>query len=57
MDRITLAYGQMLAKGKVTGEELMQMAEAGVPLQTALAESIGVTGEEFSKWYQRARSA
>lgn len=48
-DRITLAYGQMLAKGKVTGEELMQMTEAGVPLQTALAESIGVTGEEFSK--------
>lgn len=57
MDRITLAYGQMLAKGKVTGEELMQMTEAGVPLQTALAESIGVTGEEFSKWYQRVRSA
>lgn len=49
MDRITLAYGQMLAKGKVTGEELMQMTEAGVPLQTALAKSIGVTGEEFSK--------
>lgn len=49
MDGITLAYGQMLAKGKVTGEELMQMTEAGVPLQTALAESIGVTGEEFSK--------
>lgn len=49
MDRITLAYGQMLAKGKVTGEEFMQMTEAGVPLQTALAESIGVTGEEFSK--------
>lgn len=49
MNRITLAYGQMLAKGKVTGEELMQMAEAGVPLQTALADSIGVTGEEFSK--------
>lgn len=49
MNRVTLAYGQMLAKGKVTGEELMQMTEAGVPLQTALAESIGVTGEEFSK--------
>lgn len=49
MNRVSLAYGQMLAKGKVTGEELMQMTEAGVPLQTALAESIGVTGEEFSK--------
>lgn len=49
MNRITLAYGQMLAKGKGTGEERRQMTEAGVPLQTALAESIGVTGEEFSK--------
>jgi len=55
MDRITLAYGQMLAKGKVTGEELMQMAEAGVPLQTALAESIGVTGEEFSKMFSAGK--
>ena len=48
-ERVALAYGQMLAKGKVSGEELRQMTEAGVPLQTALAESIGVTGEEFSK--------
>lgn len=55
MDRITLAYGQMLAKGKVTGEELMQMTEAGVPLQTALAESIGVTGEEFSKMVSKGK--
>ena len=44
MNRIALAYGQMLAKGKVTGEEMMQMTEAGVPLQNALAESIGKTG-------------
>lgn len=49
MNRIALAYGQMLAKGKVTGEELRQLTEAGVPMQNALAESIGVTGEEFSK--------
>lgn len=55
MDRITLAYGQMLAKGKVTGEELRQMTEAGVPLQTALAESIGVTGEEFSKMVSKGK--
>ena len=49
LNRVALAYGQMLAKGKVSGEELRQMTEAGVPLQTALAESIGVTGAEFSK--------
>lgn len=55
MNRIALAYGQMLAKGKVTGEELMQMTEAGVPLQNALAESIGVTGEEFSKMVSKGQ--
>lgn len=55
MNRIALAYGQMLAKGKVTGEELRQMTEAGVPLQNALAESIGVTGEEFSKMVSKGQ--
>lgn len=55
MNRIALAYGQMLAKGKVTGEEMMQMTEAGVPLQKALAESIGVTGEEFSKMVSKGK--
>lgn len=55
MNRIALAYGQMLAKGKVTGEEMMQMTEAGVPLQNALAESIGVTGEEFSKMVSKGK--
>lgn len=55
MNRIALAYGQMLAKGKVTGEELRQMTEAGVPLQNALAESIGVTGEELSKMVSKGK--
>ena len=55
MNRIALAYGQMLAKGKVTGEELRQMTEAGVPLQNALAESIGVTGDEFSKMVSKGQ--
>ena len=43
---VTQAYGQMYAKGKVTGEELMQMTEAGVPLLNALAESMGKTAGE-----------
>ena len=49
LDRISLAYGQMLAKGKVTGEELRQMTEAGVPMQQALADSIGVSTAELQK--------
>lgn len=49
MNSIASAYGQMLAEGKVMEDGLRQMTEAVIPLQNALAESIGVTGEEFSK--------
>lgn len=46
-ERVSLAYGQMLAKGKVSGEELRQMTEAGVPLLQALADELGVTSGEM----------
>lgn len=49
LDRVTLAYGQMLAKGKVSGEELRQMTEAGVPLLQALADSLGQSTAETQK--------
>lgn len=49
LDRISLAYGQMLAKGKVTGEELRQMTEAGVPMLQALADSMNVSTAELQK--------
>lgn len=47
-NRVTLAYGQMVAKGKVTGEEMRQMTEAGVPLLSQLARSMNVTTAELS---------
>lgn len=47
LDRVALAYGQMVAKQKVTGEELRQMTEAQVPLLKALQDTLGVTGEEY----------
>lgn len=50
LDRISLAYGQMLAKGKVTGEELRQMTEAGVPLTQALADNMGIATSELMKF-------
>ncbi|MBQ9082662.1 MAG: tape measure protein [Clostridia bacterium] len=43
---VTKAYGQMYAKGKVTGEELLQMTEAGVPLLNALASTMNRTAGE-----------
>ncbi len=52
-NRVALAYGQMVAKGKVSGEELRQMTEAGVPLLNGLAESMGVTTAELSKLIEK----
>lgn len=39
--RITRAIGQMLAKGKITAEEMMQLTEAGVPAWQLLADQMG----------------
>lgn len=41
IDRLTLALGQMQAKGKVSGEEMRQLAEAGIPAWKFLADAIG----------------
>lgn len=43
VDRITRALGQMHAKGKVSAEEMMQLAEAGVPAWEILARTIGTS--------------
>lgn len=42
IDRATLALQQMALKGKVSGEEMLQLAEAGVPAWDALASKMGV---------------
>lgn len=41
MPRLILALGQVKAAGKLTGQELRQFAEAGVPLLGKLAEALG----------------
>ncbi|WP_279010867.1 tape measure protein [Synergistes jonesii] len=43
IDRITLALGQMNAKGKVSAEEMRQLAETGLPAWDMLAKGIGVS--------------
>jgi tape measure domain-containing protein len=51
--RSSLAFSQMLLKGKVSQEELNQFAEAGIPAQKMLADAMGVStsalGEMASK--------
>jgi tape measure domain-containing protein len=43
LERVTRAIGVMRAKGRVTGEEMQRLAEAGIPAWNALAKSMGVT--------------
>lgn len=43
IQRITLALGQMGAKGTVQAEEMRQLAEAGIPAWKALADTMGVS--------------
>ncbi len=43
IDRIVLALGQIQAKGKLSGEEMRQLTEAGIPAWHMLAEAMGTT--------------
>jgi tape measure domain-containing protein len=49
VNRITLALGQMRAKGKVSGEEMRQLAEAGIPAWNYLAQAAGKSTAEMMK--------
>lgn len=40
IQRVSIAMGQMLTKGKVSAEEMMQLAEAGIPAWQLLADNI-----------------
>lgn len=53
IDRLTRALGQMKAKGKVSGEELRQLAETGIPALKMLADSAGVTTAEMGKMIEK----
>ena len=46
---LATAFGQMSAKGKVQGEELLQFAERGVPVFALLEEALGVNRAQLDK--------
>ena len=47
--RIVRAFGQIRSRGKVMGEELNQLAEAGIPAYQFLREELGLTGEQLAR--------
>jgi len=55
LGELSLAYGQVIAKGRLQGEELLQFQERGVGLQDELRKMYGLTGEEFSKALSKGR--
>lgn len=49
MNRVALALGQIKAKGKLAGQEILQLTEAGIPVRDILAKHFGVTTAELEK--------
>jgi tape measure domain-containing protein len=49
MDRVVLALGQMKTNGYIAGQELRQLAEAGIPIYKILREELGLTNDQLRK--------
>lgn len=52
---LVTAYGQVQAKGRLQGEELLQFQERGVALQQVLKEEYKLSGEEFQDALEKGR--
>jgi len=52
---LVTAYGQVQAKGRLQGEELLQFQERGVALQKVLREEYKLSGEEFQDALSKGR--
>lgn len=48
-DRLSTSFGQATTQGKLTGDTLLQMAEAGVPALKILGNHFGITAADAQK--------
>lgn len=48
MNQIALALGQIQAKGKLAGQEMLQLVNAGIDVRDALAKHLGKTTQEVA---------
>jgi len=55
LQTLVTAYGQVQAKGRLQGEELLQFQERGIALQAELRKMYGLSGDEFQKALQKGR--
>lgn len=47
LEGVSMAIGQMLTKGKVSAEEMNQLAERGIPAWELMAEKLGMSKQEL----------
>lgn len=55
LGELATAYGQVVAKGRLQGEELLQFQERGVALSDELRKMYGLSREEFTKALESGR--
>lgn len=55
VEDLTVIWGQMAAKGKVSNEELMQLTEAGIPAYQLLATAMGKTVAQVQKMAEKGQ--
>lgn len=56
LDSITRGYTKAMLKGKVDMESLNMIAEAGVPIHTQLAESMGYGKDRMTEFFKKVSS-
>jgi len=49
MSQVALALGQIQARGKLAGQEVLQLVNAGIPVQSILAKAFGKSTAEIMK--------
>lgn len=53
VNRVSLALGQAWARGKLQGEEMMQMVDAGVPVLDLMSKALGKSASEIQDMAQK----
>ncbi|HEU4327455.1 MAG TPA: tape measure protein [Roseiflexaceae bacterium] len=53
MQRIAATLGQIQAKGKLAGDEIVQLSEAGLPIRQILADAMGITTQKVVELQER----
>ena len=46
---LAVVYSQTLSKGKIQGDEMLQLQERGIPINKALAQTLNISEEALSK--------